>query len=256
AFALVYPLVQGRELGWPLWIFGLLALGLVGFGLFLAYERRRGEAPLIEPGLLRNGAYTSGMAVALAFFAAMIGMNLVFSLYCQYGLGFTPLHTGLTLAPLPLGIAFGAPVAFALIARLGRVVIQAGVVINALGMALLAATVAHFGTGVTEWELAPGLLVAGVGMGFVLPPLFDVILAGVADHEVGSASGVLNAVQQFAAAIGIAVFATVFFALRDHGDAAPAAMTGTVLLTIVPLIAALALGFRLPEKPRLEPVVA
>src|SRR4051794_5309840 len=95
SLALIYGLVQGRELGWPVWIFALLAAGLAGFALFALYERRRDAAPLIEPGLLRNHAYTSGMAVAVGFFAAMIGLMLVESLFCQLGLGFSPLKTGL-----------------------------------------------------------------------------------------------------------------------------------------------------------------
>jgi hypothetical protein len=52
----------------------------------------------------------------------------------------------------------------------------------------------------------------------LLAPLFDFVLAGVADDEVGSASGVLNAVQQLSGAIGIAAIGTVFFsALASHG---------------------------------------
>ena len=48
-------------------------------------------------------------------------------------------------------------------------------------------------------------------MGAMLAPLFDFVLAGVDDDEVGSASGVLNAMQQLGGAIGIAVIGTVFF---------------------------------------------
>jgi EmrB/QacA subfamily drug resistance transporter len=244
SLALIYGLVQGRELGWPLWIFGLMAAGLIAFAAFAAYERRRGDAPLIEPGLLRNRAYTSGMLVAVAFFAAMIGLMLVMSLFCQLGLGFSPLKTGLAMAPLPLGIAFTAPASFALVPRFGRKVIQAGMVGNALGLALLAGAVAHFGEATTAWALVPG--------GLVLAPLFDLILTGVGRREVGSASGVLNAVQQFASAVGIAVIATVFFAFLDHGHTPAGAMGATALITIIPLVAGFVLAFRLPERPRPE----
>ena len=68
---------------------------------------------------------------------------------------------------------------------------------------------------VTSWTLVPGELVAGMGMGLAQPPLNDYILAGVQDHEVGEACGVLDALQQFAGALGIAVFATTFFAYTD-----------------------------------------
>ena len=71
----------------------------------------------------------------------------------------------------------------------------------------------------------PALLAFGLGMGFVFGPLFNVILAGVEEHEVGSASGTLNAIQQLGNSIGVAVLATIFFSLLDHGHTSPTAMT-------------------------------
>ena len=78
-------------------------------------------------------------------------------------------------------------------------------------------TVTHDGLGVSSWDLVPALLAFGLGMGFVFGPLFNVILAGVEDHEVGSASGTLNAIQQLGNSIGVAVLATIFFSLIDDG---------------------------------------
>jgi hypothetical protein len=103
---------------------------------------------------------------------------------------------------------------------------------------------------VTAWTLVPGELLAGAGMGLALPPLFDFILAGVREHEVGSASGVLNAVQQFAGALGIAVFATIFFAYRDAGTVATASAARTILLSLIPLTLALLAVFLLPHRAR------
>jgi len=71
--------------------------------------------------------------------------------------------------------------------------------------------------GASSLELAAPMLVAGVGMGALLAPLFDFVLAGVDDDEVGSASGVLNAMQQLGGAIGIAVLGTVFFSVAAAG---------------------------------------
>jgi hypothetical protein len=96
----------------------------------------------------------------------------------------------------------------------------------------------------------PGEFVAGLGMGIALPPLFDFILAGVKMDQVGSASGVLNAIQQFGAAVGIAVFATVFFAYVDNNQAPVTAMTWTAVLSLVPLALAFAGVFRLPHRAR------
>src|ERR671929_218115 len=189
---------------------------------------------------------------AVCFFAAMIGLNLVLSLFCQLGEGFSPLRTGLTLAPFAIGVALTAPASYPLAQRFGRVAMQAGFAVMAAGLVLLAVMVEAAGGGVSSWTLVPGELVAGMGMGIALPPLFDFILAGVADHEVGSASGVLNAVQQLGAALGIAVLATIFFAYLDHDRLPADAMTSTTLLSIVPLGLAYLASWRLPRRARAE----
>jgi phosphatidylglycerophosphate synthase len=139
AFALIYPLVQGRELGWPAWSFVLLAAGIAGFGLFAAYERRHRERALIAPSLLANRAFTSGIVVAVCFFAGMIGLNLVISLFCQVGEHFSPLRTGLALAPFAVGVAFTAPASYPVAQRFGRVSIQAGFALMGAGLVVLAA---------------------------------------------------------------------------------------------------------------------
>ena len=249
-FALIYPLVQGRELGWPLWVFAVLVAGVAAFGVFGGWERRHRKAALIDPGLLRNRAFTSGLLVAICFFAAMIGLNLVLSLFCQLGEGFSPLRTGLTLAPFALGIAITAGPSYPLAKRLGRRSMQLGFAVMGAGIALLALTVHGAGADVSAWTLVPGEFVAGLGMGIALPPLFDFILAGVEMEQVGSASGVLNAVQQFGSAIGIAVLATIFFSYLDEGSTQVTAMTNTALLSLVPLALAFLAVFRLPARAR------
>jgi EmrB/QacA subfamily drug resistance transporter len=254
ALALVYPLVQGRELGWPIWIFAVFAAGLAGLGLFAFYERRHGERALIAPSLLANGSFTSGLVVALCFFASMIGLNLVLSLFCQIGEGFSALRTGLTLAPFAVGVALTAGPSYPLAQRFGRISIQVGFAVMGAGFVLLAVMVSGGGAHVSPWDLVPGEALAGAGMGLSLPPLFDFILAGVKEHEVGSASGVLNAIQQFSGALGISVFATVFFAYLDARKPPVSAMEWTTLFSLIPLALAFLAVFRLPHRARELPV--
>ena len=105
--AIIYPLIQGRTDGWPAWSFALLAAGVVLLLVFLRYERRRGGNPLIEPTLLTNRTYLSGIAVALALFGAFGGLLLCISLYGQLGEGWSPIHAGLTLTPMVVGMIVG-----------------------------------------------------------------------------------------------------------------------------------------------------
>jgi MFS family permease len=135
---------------------------------------------------------------------------------------------------------------FALVERFGRALVQIGLVVTALGLALLAAMVAGYDD-VSTWTLVPGTAIAGAGSGLVFGQLFDIILTGVGEAEIGSASGVLNATQQLAFALGVAGVVTLFFAqLARHpaGDA----LAITALATLAPLAIAFVLAFRLPPK--------
>ncbi|MFI6846657.1 MFS transporter [Kitasatospora sp. NBC_00085] len=212
---LVYPLVQGRELGWPLWTYLAMAASLPVLRLFTVHQRRvlrRGGTPLIEPSLFAKRAFTSALATGLVFFAALSGLLLTFTLYLQLGLGWSPLHSGLTMIPLSLGIVAGAILSGGFLApRYGRRVLHAGMAVAAAGTLGLWASVEHWSGGLTSWELTPALAVTGFGLGLIMAPFFDIALAGVEDSETGSASGVLNAQQQLAGSIGVALLGTAFF---------------------------------------------
>ncbi|GGR83166.1 putative actinorhodin transporter [Streptomyces aureoverticillatus] len=223
---LIYPLVQGREAGWPGWMFGCMAASLPLLAVFWWWEKRvtlRGGTPLVVVGLLRKRAFSGSLVVGILFFAAMNGLLLVFGIFLQNGLGWSPTRAGLEIAPIALGVAVGAVAAgAALVPRFGRRVMHAGAAVMAVGVAGISLTLHGVGADVGGWQLSPGLLVTGVGMGLVLSPFFDFALASVDEHETGSASGVLNANQQLGATIGVAVLGTLFFALAA-GQTGPAA---------------------------------
>ena len=214
----------------------------------MLYERRRTEAPLIEPGLLRNRTYTTGIAVALAFFGAFAGLILVVSLFCQLGEHFSPIHAGLTFATMTVGMVLAMVASFALVARLGRHLLHIGVALVAAGTIALALSVSGASSAST-WDLAPSLFVIGLGAGLSFGQLFDFILAGVAMDEVGSASGVLNAVQQLANALGVAVLGTVFFA-KLTGGLPTGSLATTAWVCLIPLAITFTLVFRLPMQAR------
>jgi EmrB/QacA subfamily drug resistance transporter len=248
--AIIYPLIEGREAGWPAWTFVTLGLGAAVLVAFVLWERHMRGDPLVEPSLLANRKYTSGILVALCTFGAFGGLLLCVSLFTQLGEGFSPIRAGLTLTPMVIGMVVGMAASFALVKRLGRYLIQIGVALIAVGAAILALIVtgAH---SVTIWDLAPALAIIGLGAGASFGQLFDFILAGVTMDEVGSASGVLEAVQQLSSAIGVAALGTIFFsAFSDHLPTHALAITAWACL--VPLTAAFVLVFRLPMQARDE----
>ncbi len=123
----------------------------------------------------------------------------------------------------------------------------------AVGLVALLEVVKHNGLDVTTLQLAGPQAVAGVGIGLVVAPLFSLILAAVADEEVGSASGVLNAIQQFGGAVGIAVIGTVFFTVLGD-DGFTQAFERVVIWTLALVGVAALLALLLPMEPREEEV--
>ncbi|MCX4851543.1 MFS transporter [Streptomyces sp. NBC_00893] len=218
---LVFPLLQGREYDWPAWGFAMMAGSLVVFALFALHERRS-SSPLIAPSLFRKRHYTGGLAVICSFFCALTGFILVFALFAQVGLGYSPMRAGTTLIPWALGMAIGSAVgAGALAQRIGRHVLHIGAAVGAAGLVALFLTMRSVGTDLGFWDLAPGFLAGGIGSGMVVSPMFKIILSSVEPHEVGSGSGLLTTVQQFGATVGVAVVGTIFFSLL-----APQAQSG------------------------------
>jgi EmrB/QacA subfamily drug resistance transporter len=246
--AIIYPLIEGRSDGWPVWCFVLLGVGALLLIFFLRFERRRGVNALIEPTLLSNRTYLSGIAVALALFGAFGGLVLCVSLFGQLGEGWTPIHAGVTLTPMVVGMILGMLVSLALVSRLGRHVLHIGVVLIAVGATWLAVILTN-AQSASSWDLVPSLIFIGAGVGASIGQLFQFILSSVSMEEVGSASGVLEAVQQLSTALGVAVLGTIFFSTFNH-HAPPDALRVTAWACLIPLALAFALVFRLPMHAR------
>jgi EmrB/QacA subfamily drug resistance transporter len=216
---MIYPVVQGRELHWPAWTFVSMAASVAAFGLFGVFEnrvQRSGGEPLVIPGLFRKRAFTGGLVAGLAFFTAITGFALVLTVFLQTGLHYSALGAGLAALPQALGGVIGFVIAGAGLAnKLGRTLIHIGTAFMAVGVLAIEVEL-HLVHHVSAWTLSPMLLVSGIGLGFTLSPFFNIVLAGVEQHETGSASGALTALQQFGGAFGVAALGTAFFDLL-HG---------------------------------------
>jgi EmrB/QacA subfamily drug resistance transporter len=253
AVMLVYPLVQGREHGWPLWSLAMLAAAVPVLATFARHQSRRkrsGATTLIEPSIFRNRSYVSGAAFAMVFLGSMGGLVLALTALLQFGLGYSPIEASLTSAPYALGGFVGSAIGGMTMAKLGRTVLQAGLVIKGVGVVALFVVLELAGTGIGHFHFTAPLLVAGIGMGMVFVPLFDIILAGVGDHEVGSASGILQALQQLGMSLGVAGLGTLFFGLLGSQGDFVAATEPTILVTVALLAAAFAIAFLLPKHAR------
>ncbi|HSW65826.1 MAG TPA: MFS transporter [Bacillota bacterium] len=220
---LVFPLIQGRDLDWPLWTFILMAASLPLLAVFAWWQRKKmakDGSPLVVPSLFKLRSFKVGLLVNVIFEGAMISYFLIFTLLLQAGLGFSPIHAALTGIPLAIGIgACMAALGSTIVPKIGRYSISIGTIVMGLGLTTTMLIVNHYQLALHSWQLIPGLFFTGVGMGLVFAPLFAVVLTDIDTKHAGSASGILNAVQQVGGAIGVAVIGVIFFAQLHHGAA-------------------------------------
>ena len=241
-FALVYPLIEGRQQGWPAWSFALLAGGVVllaAFALHQARRARHGRTPLVVPSILRRRPYVAGLAVVIGFIGAMGGMMVALTVMFQTGLGYSPLASGVATVAIPVAAVGGSITSSMLLERIGRTTMHIGIVTMGAGLAIVCVVLAGVGGGLSHWDLVGPLVVTGFGMGMVFVPMFDVILAGVEPHEIGSASGLLESVQALSMSLGIALVGTVLFDRlgAQHGAGAFVGAAGHGLLVAVAFLA-------------------
>ena len=257
ALLLVFPLVQGREYGWPAWSFAMMAASVPVSALFALHQkarRRSGRDPLVEPGLLRKRAFTSGLLTVMLFFGAASGVFLIGTLLLQGALHFSPLHAGLTGLWWSLGTIVALAAGGAFVKKSPRTVLQVGLLVMAAGLGLCALTVHHYGTHLSSWSIGPAMLASGLGMGLVFAPYFGILLAAVEDHEVGSASGVINSSNQLGGSIGIAALGTVFFDTAG-GHGMFAAAERVYIIAAIALAATWVVSFLVPRTARDENAV-
>ncbi|MGW4569428.1 MFS transporter, partial [Streptomyces sp. NPDC004561] len=256
--AIVLPLAEGQQKGWPLWTWVCLAVSPVLLAVFAWYQRRLAAAdrgPLVNPALFRQRSFTVGVTTAVVYYSGMASFFLVLALYLQQGCGLSALDSGLVFLPLGVGFLAVSLTAKQIAAVLGRQTLAVGALVLTAGLVGLYAAVEHIGThGSVAW-LVPGLLVGGAGMAMVMAPLATVALAGTDPRYAGAAAGVLSTANQVGGAVGVAVVGVVFYHVLNHGtgpDAFADAFRASVYL-LVPLALAVAALVQLFPRPRKAP---
>jgi EmrB/QacA subfamily drug resistance transporter len=254
-FLLVFPLVQGHQLGWPLWLVAMLVASVLVLAAFAAHQlarKRSGRATLVEPSIFSHRSYAAGILFDVVFVGSMAGIILIFNVVLQAGLGFSAWHSALSTAPWALGAFFGSGLAAATMAKHGRRVLHAGLVIESIGLLAVYVVLRGAGTGLGSLELLAPMIVGGLGMGMVFVPLFDIVMAGVEPHEMGSASGVLKTTDGLGMSIGIAGLGAIFFSIVGNGHARAFLSAGewTALASVALLAVAFVVAFMLPRHAR------
>ena len=244
--SLIYPLVAGRGAGWPSWMCLMLALSVpLGFAFcwWQARLARLGGTPLVDLSLMRTPSMALGIPVALCFYTTST-VFFVIPAYLQSGLHFGPFECALRM--LPLCLAYLVLSIFS--TRIGPALGAPGLVV---GLSLLIAGMA----GVVLFASRPllagffsGQLLIGAGFGLLMPSIVGTLVRGVDPRHAGLASGIVLSSLQVGAALGVALFAGLFFsALPSPASEASYvhALRLALGLNMVPLMIATGLAVRL-----------
>jgi EmrB/QacA subfamily drug resistance transporter len=250
ALGIVWGLVRGNTAGWGSpEVVATLALGATLLVAFVAWELRTHQ-PMLPMRFFRSRAFSSGNAGVFFLFASLFGAVFFLPQFLQTGLGHGPLDAALRLGPWTGTLFIVAPIAGALVDRIGeRPLLVGGLALQAAGMAWIALIAApHLAYG----EMIAPLVVAGVGASMAIPPAASSVLSAVGHEEVGKAAGANSMLRELGGVFGIAILVTVFAGAGSYASAqafsdgfAPAIAVSSALS----LVGAIA-GLGLPGRPR------
>src|SRR5579864_1257163 len=250
--ALALGLVNGNAWGWAsartIASLGLAATALGLFAVHLARHRN----PLIDRALFHLRPFTGASAAALLFSAAFGGMLLSRVLWAQDVWHWSPLITGLSIAPGPLMVPlFSFLIAGRLTARFGAgPVIAAGSTIFAAGAAWWALAIGLAPDYVGD--MLGGMLLTGIGVGLTPPTLMATGASSLPPHAFATGSAVVNMLRQVGLAVGVAALIAVLGTPRSPLATLLAYQRGTWVIAAIAFIGGLvglgllSLGHRAP----------
>ena len=205
-FGLTYGLVEANNYGWTSpRILACFAVAVIGLGAFIFLELRQ-RLPMLDLGLFKNSTFTGANVTMMLVALAMFGVFFYVSLFMQNILEFSPTRTGAAFLPMTILIILIAPAAGKLSDRVGSRWLVG------IGMTLVAGSLVIFSRldqGSGFWDLFPGLVVGGAGMGLTMTPTTAAAMGSVAVDKAGVGSAVLNSMRQVGGALGIAIMGAI-----------------------------------------------
>jgi ubiquinone/menaquinone biosynthesis C-methylase UbiE/MFS family permease len=210
--AVTYGLVEGQSSDWgTVWSFVSIPLIFVaGASLLVIFvlvqALRQERRPLLPFTLFRDRNYALMAGVSVVISVGLVGMALPLTLYLQTVLGFSAIKAGLTMAPASLASGFSAPFVGKLADKGGKYLLIIGFTLYATGLISICLVAGPF----SHWyDLVPGYVITGLGVGFTMSPMQTIATRNVDPALAGAASGVLNTARQLGSALGSAVVLAV-----------------------------------------------
>ena len=255
-FLVVFPLTDGRAVGWAWWIWAMLITSPFVIAAFVWQQGRMlkaHKAPLLPLPLFRDRGFASGQLVQVLSSIGNGGYVLILLYYVQSALGFTALAAGLTLLPFALGSMAAAPLAIFATKRLGKWAVLLGGIVQAAALTWVMWTIWTAGAALTGWDVTAPLTLVGAGMMTLIMPLTSITLESVPTPDAGAASGTLTTFGQIGMVLGVALAGSVFFGiLQDTADARDAVTTALWVPIIAYGLAGLA-SVTMPDRTKALP---
>jgi EmrB/QacA subfamily drug resistance transporter len=224
-FGITFGLIEGERYDWGKVVSFVTIPGIIGAGVvlmlvfLLAQYLRQDREPLVPFSIFRNRNYSLMTLVVAATNFAVLGLFLPLTIYLQSVLGLSALEAGLTLLPQALISMLIAGPAGGLTDRFGgKYILVGGLTLFALGMGYID-WIAGADSG--RWSFLPGLIVAGVGLGFTWAPLYNLAMRDIEPQVAGVAAGVFSTIQEMGgviagAAVGALLQNRLAVAIQDE----------------------------------------
>ena len=212
--ALVYGFIRAASEGWrDGGAIVSFAVALILLMIFLFIEMGSLQ-PITPLHMFANRNRSGSYVVMLALSGALFSMFFFLTLFVQEILTYSPLKAGFAFLPVSAGIVVSATIASKQLLKIGpKPFMVAGAVLSVAGLYWLSLIKAH--SGYIDGLFGP-MIVFALGMGFLFVPLTVVAVAGVEPHESGSASGLLNVMQQLGGTVGLAILTTAYATASGH----------------------------------------
>lgn len=200
---LIYPLIRGRETGWPLWSIIML---LSSIPLLIIFTKK--QTNLIDLALFKQREFNIGLGAVVAYFIVQDSYFFINTIMMQEGLGFSPRSTGYYFVAQGIGFVIAAIYSIRLVEKYGKKVLQAGVLLMIAMLLLHMIYIVNL----------PVLFLYGIGCGAVLPSLLTLALKNIPTHLAGTAAGTYVTFQQLSIALGVCLIGGIFLQLSAHAQ--------------------------------------
>lgn len=216
-FCLIFPLIEGREKGWPWWSIALLIASAGIFAYFIRNQKQKLAAnknPLIDVRLFQIKDFNIGLLAVLFHFMLHTAYLLLSAVYLQNGLGVSAMDCGLYFIFPGILFTISSVMASKLMLKFGKRVLQLGILLMGITFLL---QIQFLKPGADVWLIVMLMGAWGLGNGLVLPSLLNIALKSVPAEYAGAAAGVYSTFQQTASALGVSIIGGIFFYFSGQG---------------------------------------